>query len=217
MMEANSLFRLQKAMAEYDADGTAAWAREALASGMEATEAMRLLTETIRAIGDSFGRGELFLPDLIMAGEAMKSASAILELAMKHDGTSRHDRTMVIGTVAGDIHDIGKSLVATMFIGAGFRVIDLGIDVPRARFVEAVSEYKPALLALSALLSATALEEGRVIEAIKEAGLRGHVKVIVGGGAVSEDLAQRMGADGYAANAAEAVVVAEQLLGNATA
>jgi len=211
-MTEDSLQKLQKAMAEYDAEGTARWARQALQDGLGPVEAMQMLTITIQGIGDAFGRGELFLPDLVMAGEAMKSASTVLEAAIKAGGISHQARTLLIGTVAGDIHDIGKSLVATMFIGAGFRVVDLGIDVPRARFVDAVREHRPALLGLSALLSTTALEQGRVIEALKEGGLRQQVLVIVGGGAVSQELARRMGADGYAANAAEAVTVGERLL-----
>ena len=183
-----------------------------MAEGVDAGEALDVMIATVREIGNAFGRGELFLPDLVMAGEAMKSGSSVLEEALKGTGSARRNKTLVIGTVAGDIHDIGKSLVATMFVGAGYRVIDLGIDVPGEVFLQAVKEHQPDLLGLSALLSATALEQGRVIQALEGAGLRSGVKVIVGGGAVSEDFAQRIGADGYAPNAAEAVVVAQSLL-----
>lgn len=206
------LGQLRRAIVDYDADGAAHWARTALAEGIDAGDALDAMTTTVRGIGDAFGRGELFLPDLVMAGEAMKSGSSVLEEAIKRTGSARRNKTLVIGTVAGDIHDIGKSLVATMFVGAGYRVIDLGIDVTSDRFLQAVKEHQPDLLGLSALLSATALEQGRVIQALEEAGLRSKVKVIVGGGAVSEDFAQRIGADGYAANAAEAVAVAQALL-----
>ena len=214
MITEKAVQQLREAMAEYDADGAARWARQVLQEGADSAEALEVLTSIIRTIGDAFGRGDLFLPDLVMAGEAMKSASSVLEAGVKAGDSGVRSRTLVIGTVAGDIHDIGKSLVATMFMGAGYRVIDLGIDVPRESFVRAVQEHRPDLLALSALLSATALEQGRVIEALKEKGLRRQVKVLVGGGAVSQELAERLGADGYAANAAEAVVVGERLLGS---
>lgn len=206
------LSHLGQAILHYDPDSTAQWARTALAEGIDAGAALDVMIATVREIGDGFGRGELFLPDLVMAGEAMKSGSSVLEQAIKRTGSARGNKTLVIGTVAGDIHDIGKSLVATMFVGAGYRVIDLGIDVPGERLIEAVKEHKPDLLGLSALLSATALEQGRVIQALEEGGLRSTVKVIVGGGAVSGQFAQRIGADGYAPNAAEAVVVAQALL-----
>ncbi len=206
------LGHLRQAIVDYDADGTAHWARVALAEGIDAGEALDVMITTVREIGDGFGRGELFLPDLVMAGEAMKSGSSVLEEEIKRTGSASRNNTLVIGTVAGDIHDIGKSLVATMFVGAGYRVIDLGIDVPGERFVQAVQNHQPDLLGLSALLSATALEQRRVIQALEEVGLRSRVKVIVGGGAVSEQFAQRIGADGYAPNAAEAVVVAQALL-----
>ena len=206
------LGHLKQAIVDYDPDSTAHWARTALAEGIDAGVALDVMIAAVRLIGDGFGCGELFLPDLVMAGEAMKSGSAVLEAAIKRRGSARGDKTLVIGTVAGDIHDIGKSLVATMFVGAGYRVIDLGIDVSGERFVDAVQDHQPDLLGLSALLSATALEQGRVIQALEEGGLRSRVKVIVGGGAVSEQFAQRIGADGYAPNAAEAVVVAQALL-----
>jgi trimethylamine corrinoid protein len=206
------LDQLRQAIVDYDADGAANWARAALAEGVDAGEALDVMTATVREIGDAFGSGDLFLPDLVMAGEAMKCGSSVLEEAIKRTGSARGSKAFVIGTVAGDIHDIGKSLVATMFVGAGYRVVDLGIDVPCEAFIQAVNDHQPDLLGLSALLSATALEQGRVIQALEDAGLRGKVKVMVGGGAINEEFAERIGADGYAANAAEAVVVAQALL-----
>jgi len=204
---------LKRAIVEYDIEGTAEWARRAVHEGIDPNEALDVLTVAVREIGAGFGRGDLFLPDLVLAGEAMKSGSAVLQSEIEKCQSTRVTKTLVIGTVAGDIHDIGKSLVATMFIGAGYDVIDLGIDVSCARFMQAVEDHHPDLLGLSALLTATALEQGKVIEALKEAGLRDQVKVLVGGGAVSKEFAERIGADGYAVNAAEAVVVGEELLG----
>ena len=210
--QAETLDKLRQAMSDYDAEGTADWARRAVEAGIDPADALDILTSTIRQIGDGFARGDLFLPDLVLAGEAMKSGGAVLEEEIRKRGEDVQTSTVVIGTVAGDIHDIGKSLVATMFTGAGFNVIDLGIDTPRERFVQAVKEHEPAILALSALLSTTALEQGKIIEALAEAGLRDSVKVMVGGGAVSREFADRIGADGHAVNAAEAVVVGKKLL-----
>ena len=162
--KAEILYELRQAMSDYDAEGTADWARRAVEAGVDPADALDILTSTIRQIGDGFARGDLFLPDLVLAGEAMKSGGAVLEEEIRKRGEDVQTSTVVIGTVAGDIHDIGKSLVATMFTGAGFNVIDLGIDTPRERFVQAVKEHEPAILALSALLSTTALEQGKIIE-----------------------------------------------------
>jgi corrinoid protein of di/trimethylamine methyltransferase len=204
--------KLKTAMSDYDAEETAEWAQEAIEAGIDPADALDVLTSAIREIGDGFGRGELFLPDLVLAGEAMKTGAAVLEGEIRKRGGARKSKRLVIGTAKGDIHDIGKSLVATMFIAAGFNVVDLGIDVPKEAFVEAVKEYEPDILGLSALLSSTALEQGKVIDALSEAGLRDKVIVMVGGGAVTEDFAQKVGADGYGENAAEAVLVANRLV-----
>jgi corrinoid protein of di/trimethylamine methyltransferase len=207
------LTHLSQAIIEYDDKDAASWARKAIEEGISPGEALDVLIDTIRQIGDGYARGELFLPDLIMAGEAMKSGAAVLEAEIKKKAGVRSPKikTLVIGTVTGDMHDIGKSLVATMFMGAGYRVIDLGVDVPTMRFVEAVQEHEPDLLGLSALLSTTALEQGKIIEALTESGLRDKVKVIVGGGAVTREFADRIGADGHADNAPEAVAVGDRL------
>ncbi|MFC2030266.1 corrinoid protein [Chloroflexota bacterium] len=209
--EAGILAHLNQAVIEYDSEGAENWARKAIEAEISPTEALDSLMDTIRRIGAGYGRGELFLPDLIMAGEAMKRGAAVLEAEIKGNTTQHRTRSLVIGTVAGDVHDIGKSLVATMFMGAGYRIIDLGIDVPATRFIEAVKEHEPDLIGLSALLSTTALEQGKVIEALTESGLRDSVKVIVGGGAVTKEFASRIGADGHADNAPEAVAVGDRL------
>jgi 5-methyltetrahydrofolate--homocysteine methyltransferase len=120
---------------------------------------------------------------------------------------------VVAGTVAGDIHNIGKSILCTLLTADGFEVIDLGIDVPLSKFIEAVQEHKPDILALSALLTITAIEQRNVIEALDDCGLRGSVKIIVGGGAINDEFAERIGADGYDPTAPGGVTLCRNLLG----
>lgn len=172
------------------------------------------LIKGIKNVGSAFGAGDAFLPDLIMSGEAMKAASEILEDALRKTGESLQSSggRVVIGTVKGDVHDIGKTLVATIFKGAGFMVIDLGVDVSGDMFVEAVKEHKPDVLGLSSLLTTSAVEQRNVIDALQSAGLRSRVRVLVGGGAISEQWAAEIGADGFASDAWEAVQLANGLL-----
>jgi methylmalonyl-CoA mutase cobalamin-binding domain/chain len=165
-------------------------------------------------VGEGFSSGELFLPDLAIAAETMKAAGAILETEIQRRGTSRAAiGKVVIGTVAGDLHDIGKTIVSTMLNTRGFEIIDLGVNVSREAFVQAVKEHKPVLLGMSSLLTITAKHLGEVIDALEEHGLRDQVKVIVGGGAVTADYAEGIGADGYGQDAEQAVRVAQQLAG----
>ncbi|MFB0559738.1 MAG: B12-binding domain-containing protein [Candidatus Lokiarchaeia archaeon] len=212
-MSEEILERLKKAVIEFDAEAAEKWAKEAVEKGVDPIQAANALTEGIRQIGDGFGRGEYFLPDLVMAGEAMKRALPPLEEAIKKAGKTREALAkFVIGTVAGDIHDIGKTIVITLFQAAGFDVVDLGVDLPAEKFVEAVKEHKPDVLGLSALMTMTMFEQIKVIEALKATGIRDGVKVMVGGGAITPDFAQMIGADGYASNAPEAVEEAKKML-----
>lgn len=212
-MNEEILENLKKAVTEFDAEGGEKWAKKAVEKGVDPIEAADALTQGIRQIGEGFGKGEYFLPDLVMAGEAMKRALPPLEEAIKKAGKKREAlATFVIGTVAGDIHDIGKTIVITLFQAEGFDVVDLGVDLPAEKFVEAVKEHKPDVLGLSALMTMTMFEQMKVIEALKGAGIRDDVKVMVGGGAITPDFAQMIGADGYAANGPEAVEEAKKLL-----
>ncbi len=170
------------------------------------------LTGAVKQVGDAFGSGEFFLPELVIAGEAMKNAMRIVETELKKTGTLKTLGVIVIGTVAGDIHDIGKTLVATLLASAGFEVIDLGVDIIASKFVEAVKTYKPNILAMSALLTSTAPEQKKVINLLRNEGLRDDVKVLVGGGAITKELAAEIGAEGYAATAPEAVKEAKKIL-----
>jgi corrinoid protein of di/trimethylamine methyltransferase len=171
-------------------------------------------TRGMNVLGDRFARGEVFLPHLVMGGEAMKAAIAVLEPELaKRQQQRRVLGKVVIGTVAGDIHEIGKSLVATMLSANGFQVFDLGVDVPIATFVEKAAEVEADIIGLSALLTTTMLNQGKVIESFQEAGLREKVKVIVGGAPVSQSWAEEIRADGYSENAVGAVALAKELMG----
>ncbi len=167
----------------------------------------------MQVVGDKFESEEYFIPDLMMATEAMKAAMKVFEPVLTERKEKRQVLgTVVIGTVEGDIHEIGKSLVATMLSAAGFQVYDLGVDVSVAKFVEQVQETGANVVGLSALLTTTMRNQEAVIEALKKAGLREQVKVVIGGAPTSPDWAETIGADAYAENANEAVDVVKQLL-----
>ncbi len=169
------------------------------------------MLETMQAIGVKFGAGELFIPQVLLSARAMSEGLKVLEphlAAAKREVTGR----ALVGTVRGDFHDIGKNMVVTMLRGVGFEVKDLGINLSAEAFVKAVAEYKPDIVGLSALLTTTMTEMGKVIKALTNAGLRDGVKIIVGGAAVNEKFAHDIGADGYAGDAGEAVELAKRLM-----
>ncbi len=169
------------------------------------------LTPGMQRIGELFERGEYFLTDMLIASEMFKEAMEKMKpLIEKRSNVVRN--TVVIGTVRGDIHDIGKNLVATMLEASGFNVINLGVDVPKEEFVEAVKKNKAKILALSALLSVTVKEMGEVISELIKTGLRNKVKVIIGGLPTSETLAKEIGADSYGKDAIEAVKKCKKLI-----
>jgi corrinoid protein of di/trimethylamine methyltransferase len=213
-MEAETLANLRKAVLDYDRTNAERWAKQAKEEGIEPLKALEVLTEAIRQVGDDFGAGKVFLPELVGAAEAMQGAVPIIEEVIKQKGQKRQSAGKVVaGTVAGDIHNIGKTILCTLLTADGFEVIDLGIDVPSERFVEAVRTHQPSAVALSALLTITAQEQRRVIEALKKEGLRDRVKIIVGGGAISEQFADSIGADGYDPTAPGGVKRIRELLG----
>ena len=161
-------------------------------------------------VGDRFRRDELFMPEVLISARAMQAGMDILRPKLIEAGAKMAGK-IVAGTVKGDLHDIGKNLVSMLMEGAGFQVIDLGIDVPSEKFVEAVRIQRPNLLGLSALLTTTMPRMKEVIESLVEAGLRKSVKVMVGGAPVTEKFARDIGADGYAPDAASAVEKAREL------
>lgn len=196
-------------------DKARALADEAIRAGIDPLEAIeRGFKAGMDVVGDGFAKGELFIPDLMMSGEAMKAAIATLEPElMKRKQQRQVLGRVVIGTVQGDIHEIGKTLVATMLAASGFEVHDLGVDVAPQRFVEMVRQVEANVVGLSALLTTTLLNQETVILTLKEAGLRDKVKVIVGGVPASPEWAEEIGADGYAENATEAVEVVKRMVG----
>jgi corrinoid protein of di/trimethylamine methyltransferase len=169
----------------------------------------------IREAGSLWEKGEYFLPELAFSAEVMKSAMEILRPALMQIGAEGPGgRTVVIGTVQGDIHDIGKSLVSTLMSANGFDVVDLGADVPHARFVEETKNRSANLVCMSALLTTTMTGQGRVVSMLQENGLRDRVKVMVGGAPTNDSWARQIGADAYASDAVAAVRVAKELLSN---
>lgn len=165
-------------------------------------------------IGERFQNGKAFVPQLLMAGRAMKGALELLKPLLQGNASATIGR-VVIGTVKGDLHDIGKNLVASMLEGSGFEVINIGIDVPADKFVQAVQENHADILCMSALLTTTMTYMKDVIAAVDAAGIRDKVKIMVGGAPVNQAFADEIGADGYSDNANSAVKVAKQLIGAA--
>jgi corrinoid protein of di/trimethylamine methyltransferase len=171
------------------------------------------LRKGITEVGDAFECGDLFLPDLVIAAKAMQAATAILEEEISRTGRERQRiGKIVLGTVAGDLHDIGKKIVATLMSSHGFEVIDLGVNVDVDKFIDAIKREKPDIIGISSLLTITALEIPRIIQKLEETGLRDQVKVMAGGGAVTQEYVQKIGADGYGRDAEMAVRVARELL-----
>ena len=187
-------------------------AERALIENVDPMLALNALSSGMRHVERLYVANELELADLIWSAAVMKNAMNVIEVRMVTLGQQVHSLgTVVFGTVEGDVHDLGKNIVSMFLTAHGFRVIDLGVDVPTERFVEAVRQHHPDILALSALLTTTAQHVGQVILALEKAGLRARVKVIVGGEPMTPHLATEVGADGYAPSAREAVALAWRL------
>jgi methanogenic corrinoid protein MtbC1 len=205
---------LKRAVIDYDSEAAVNWAQKAIVSEVAPIRALEALTEAIRYVGDRFGDGELWLPDLVGAAEAMQSAMPIIEAELSRTGVKRESQgVIVIGTVYGDIHNIGKDMVATLLTAAGFEVHNLGVNIRAEEFLGAIDKFGAGILAMSALLTTTAPEQRRVIESLGKKGIRDRVKVIVGGGAITEEFAEEIGADGYDPTAPGAVGLAKKLVG----
>jgi len=185
---------------------------EALSLGISAQTILNEgLVKAMDVVGEKFKANEIYVPEVLVAARAMHAGMDVLKPLFVKQGVKKIGK-IVIGTVSGDLHDIGKNLVAVMMEGAGFEVVDLGVDVSQEKFVDAVREEKPTFLGMSALLTTTMLSMPKVIDVLKEAGLRDKVKVIVGGAPVSREFAQEIGADGYADDARSAVEIARELM-----
>ncbi|HIE04636.1 MAG TPA: cobalamin-binding protein [Candidatus Latescibacteria bacterium] len=187
--------------------------REAIDEGVSAADILNEgLVAGMNVVGDKFKKNEFYVPEVLIAARAMKAGMALLRPLLAETEVKPVAK-FVIGTVKGDLHDIGKNLVVMMMEGAGFQVIDLGIDVPPEKFVESIKAESPELVGMSALLTTTMISMKETIEALNRAGVRDKVKVMIGGAPVTQDYAEEIGADGYAPDAASAVDKAKELLG----
>jgi len=212
-MTTDLLSSITASLVDGDPDLTVSRTKEALHAGIEPMAIVeRALVPGMRIVGERFSAGEYFLPNLIVSANGMKRAMAIIEpeLGARHQ-TRELAGTVVIGTVKGDIHEIGKSLVATMLSANGFEVHDLGVDVAVEKFVSTVKQTNATVVGLSALLTTTMNVQKKVIEALAAEGLRDRVKVMVGGAPVNDRWAKEIGADGYAEDAVGAVDLALRL------
>jgi corrinoid protein of di/trimethylamine methyltransferase len=209
---------LLKAMAQSIIDGesevAADLAKQAVEAGMNPLDAItKGYMPGVTKVGDTFACGDVFLPELVMAGEAMKAAVAVLEPELKKAGTAREILgKVVLATVEGDIHEIGKSLVGTMLTAAGFEVHDLGVNVPADKIIAKVEEVGADIVGLSALLTTTMVRQKEIIEAMDKKGLRNKTRVMVGGAPVTSDWVQKIEADGYSEDAIGAVNTAKSLM-----
>jgi corrinoid protein of di/trimethylamine methyltransferase len=205
---------LRKAVLDLDVDRVRAAAEEAVRLGIDPIEAIDDgLAKGVRTIGDKFAAGEAFLTELVMAGEAMKAGVEVLRPVILQRKLQRKSTgIVVIGTVRGDIHDIGKNIVTVMLEAAGFEVNDLGVDVPPEKFLDKTKESMAQIVAMSALLTVTTPEQKNTVQAIEKAGIRKNVKVAVGGAAVTPEWAREIGAEGYSDNAVDAVELFKKLV-----
>jgi corrinoid protein of di/trimethylamine methyltransferase len=212
------LEQISKSLVDGDPDATFSLTGQALSAGLEPLTIIREgLMPGMNTVGEYFAKGDYFLPDLIIAAEGMKRAMELLEPELSsRQQVLESPGTVVMGTVKGDIHEIGKSLVATMLSANGFKVYDLGVDVPIANFINKIKETNANLVGLSALLTTTMTMQREVVKALVAEGLRDQVKVMVGGAPVTRGWAEEIGADGYAEDAMGAVALARRLVGENT-
>lgn len=211
------LERIKEALVDLDEEALLNAVEEALRAGVPAERIVfEAMSRGMEEVGKLFETGEYFLAEMIIAADIFRKAMERLQPLLEEAASSaaRARGRVVIGTVEGDVHDIGKSLVASMLRAAGFEVIDLGVDVPAERFAEAVEKYRPDIVAMSALLTTTMKNMERVVKTLEERGLRSRVKIVIGGAPTTPEFAERIGADAWARNAVEAVKKCVELLGS---
>lgn len=206
---------VSKAIQSFDEERTFGAVKKCLEMGIDPSEIIEKgVTKGLRIVGEKFESGEYFLTELVSAAEpAQKVVKELLEPILKKSGTKKSVGKIVLGTVEGDIHSIGKNIVAAMFFASGFEVINLGEDVPAEKFAKKAKEVGANLVGASALLTTTLPGQKKIIEALKAEGIRDHVKVIFGGATCTAEWVKEIGGDGYAENAMQGVLVAKKLLG----
>ncbi len=205
--------KLVNAIAEMDEDQALAITKELVAQGTDPIAILEDCRKAMEVVGKRFEKGEYFIPELILAGEMLKSISAEVKPLIKQGGAAEKKGKILIGTVQGDIHDIAKDIVAFMLDVNGFEVKDLGVDVPVQTFVEEVKSYQPDIVALSGFLTLAYTSMKETVEAIKAAGLRDQVKVMIGGGTIDQHVCDYAGADAFGRDAMTAVSLAKQWAG----
>lgn len=205
---------IRDALVNLDLDKTLDLVKIALEQRFKPLDIVNSLAEGMKIIGEKFEKGDYFIADLLAAAEIFKEAMNILEPAIAKEGGEfvKPIGRVVIGTIEGDIHDIGKNLVALMLRINGFEILDLGVDVSAEKFIEAVKRFKPDIVGISALVTSTMVNMKKVIDALKKEGLRDRVKVIVGGAPLTEEFARSIGADAYGENAIVAVEICKRLV-----
>jgi corrinoid protein of di/trimethylamine methyltransferase len=214
-MQPEELYKqMAQSIIEGENEKAAELAQQSISMGIDPLDAINEgFVAGVNYVGEEFSAGNMFLPELVMAGEAMKAAVSVLEPELAKRGTERKMLgKVVLCTVEGDIHEIGKTLVGTMLSATGFQVYDLGVDVPIMKVVEKAREVGADIVAMSALLTTTMIHQKDVIEALEDVGLRSKVKVMVGGAPVTQEWVKNIGADGYSEDAIGAAKVARQLL-----
>jgi corrinoid protein of di/trimethylamine methyltransferase len=205
--------KLAQAVIDGEVEDAEELARQALELGLDPLTCINEgLTKGIKRVGELFSSGEFYLPELVIGADVMKAALAILEPVMLAGQNRDFVGKVVLGTVKGDLHEIGKTLVGTMLIANGFQVIDIGVDKSSEDFIVAIQESQASIVGASALLTTTMLQQRKLIEALEEAGLRDQVKVMVGGAPVTANYAKDIGADGYAEDAISTVDLAYRLI-----
>ena len=205
--------QLSTAILEGDVEKAPKWVARGLKEGLSAKEILdNGLVPGMNEVGLRFKSGDMFVPEVLMSADAMQASLTILRPALVASGAKLLGR-IVLGTVKGDLHDIGKNLVGMMCEGAGFEVVDLGFNVDPERFIEAIKQHQPDMVGMSALLTTTMRAMALTIRAIEEAGLRNKVKIMVGGAPVDAAFAERIGADGYGSNAPAGVDLAKKFVG----
>lgn len=212
MDEASFLDKIRKAVIEGDIDGAREIAREAINAGVPALKLVNAMSSGMTEVGKLLESRVYFVAEVLVSAEAMSQALEILKPHLGREESKKYQGKIVLGTVAGDIHDIGKNIVATLLQTAGFEVIDLGVDVPAEKFIEKIREFKPDILGLSSLLTTSLPEIKNVVEKLKAAGLRDKVKVIVGGAAVTREFAKETGVDVYCLDAVEGVEICKKYI-----
>lgn len=206
------LDKIKQAVLAGEMEGIAELTNQALAQGIGAREILdQALTPAMDIVGEEYEKGDRYVPEMLISAETMKGAVTILKPLLVEAGVKARGK-VVIGTVEGDLHDIGKDLVAMMLEGAGFEVVNLGVEVTAEEFLKAAKEHEADIIGMSALLTTTMIHMPEVIDALQQAGLRDQIKVMIGGAPVTQGYADKIGADGYAPDAASATKLAKSLL-----